>query len=36
MTASDLPTNDRIENAQAEWDHLAWYKRLWYWVVSAW
>lgn len=33
--ASDLPIDDRIENAQAEWHSLPWYRRLWYWVFGA-
>lgn len=31
-----VPIDDRIDNALSEWRALPWWKRLWYWLVSAW
>jgi hypothetical protein len=29
---TELPPDDRIDNAQTAWDALPWYRRLWEWV----
>jgi hypothetical protein len=33
--ASDLPVDDRIDNAISEWQALPWHQRLFWWAVSA-
>ena len=30
--SSELPIDDRIDNAETEWRSLPWHKRLWEWL----
>ena len=32
----ELSVDDRIENAQADWNALPWYRRAWFWAVTLW
>lgn len=34
MASDELPIDDRIDNALAEWRDLPWWEKAYYWVVT--